>query len=411
MASKVFKRLWSIVALEGLILLAVVVYLRREGLPDGLPLSIQWLPWAALGAGALVSWRFRRSRLLFGVIVLVLADRGLARWGWAATEPTTVFHAIALLLPVNLFGLTLLTERGAVTRAGLARFGVIGVQVGLVLLLAASKLEWLATPMRLSVLPEGWFGWTPVAQPALAVFLATAGFMGTRLVACPNATGRGFLWASVAAFLALNASGGAPPASVYLSTGSLILIVSVIEASYFMAYRDALTGLPARRALNEELLRLNGQYTIAMVDVDHFKKFNDEYGHEVGDQVLRMVAAELERVGGGGTPYRYGGEEFALLFPGKFAEEVVPHLERVRESIESATFTLRGGGRPKRRPENPKPRRNAKRKRVSVTVSIGAAGRSDRRSAPSEVASFADRALYRAKKTGRNRVKVAGGGP
>jgi GGDEF domain-containing protein len=178
-----------------------------------------------------------------------------------------------------------------------------------------------------------------------------------------------------------------------------------------MAYRDGLTGLPARRALNEELLRLNGQYAIAMVDVDHFKKFNDDHGHEVGDQVLRMVAAELERVGGGGRPYRYGGEEFALLFPGKSAKEVVPHLERVRESIETARFTLRGRDRPRKRPDNPKPRRNAKRKRVSVTVSIGAAGRSDRRSAPSEVAGFADKALYRAKKTGRNRVKVAGGGP
>jgi diguanylate cyclase (GGDEF)-like protein len=283
--------------------------------------------------------------------------------------------------------------------------------VGLVLLLAASKLEWLVVPMRFSVLPEGWFGWIRVAQPAFAVFLATAGFMGTRLVLRPNATGRGFLWCSAAAFLALNVSTGGPLTSVYLFTGSAILVLSVIEASYFMAYRDGLTGLPARRALNEELLRLNGQYTIAMVDVDHFKKFNDDHGHEVGDQVLRMVARELERVGGGGTPYRYGGEEFALLFPGKSAEEVVPHLERVRESIETARFTLRGAGRPRKRPENPKPRRNAKRKRVSVTVSIGAAGRSDRRSAPSEVASFADKALYRAKKTGRNRVKVAGGEP
>ncbi len=185
-----------------------------------------------------------------------------------------------------------------------------------------------------------------------------------------------------------------------------------------LAIHDGLTGLHNHRyfrdSLDQELSRSSRHerpFSLVFMDVDHFKKFNDEYGHEVGDQVLRMVAAELERVGGGGTPYRYGGEEFALLFPGKSAEEVVPHLERVRESIETATFTLRGAGRPKRRPENPKPGRNAKRKRVSVTVSIGAAGRSDRRSAPSEVASFADRALYRAKKTGRNRVKVAGGGP
>ncbi len=301
-----------------------------------------------------------------------------------------------------------ITAVGAVTPAGLSRFGVIGIQVVLVLLLATSKLEWLATPLRLSVLPEGWFGWTPVAQPAFAVFLATAGFMGSRLVVRPNATGRGFLWASAAVFLALNASGGAPLAGVYLSTGSLILIVSVIEASYFMAYRDALTGLPARRALNEELLRLNGQYTIAMVDVDRFKRFNDRWGHEVGDQVLRKVASQMGRVGGGGKAFRYGGEEFALLFPGKDPKDVFSHLEDLRVAVEAEKFALRGRDRPKECPEGPTPKGRPP-KRVSVTVSIGAAGRSDGRSAPSEVITFADRALYQAKEAGRNTVRVANG--
>ena len=175
-----------------------------------------------------------------------------------------------------------------------------------------------------------------------------------------------------------------------------------------MAYRDALTGLLARRALNEALLRLNGEYTIAMVDIDCFKAFNDRYGHDVGDQVLRKVAVQLERVGGGGTAYRYGGEEFALVFPGRVPKDVLPDLEQLRVSIEEARFALRGKDRPKEKPENPQPSRKASNK-VSVTVSIGAAGRSDRRSAPSEVITFADRALYRAKKAGRNTVKVSNG--
>ena len=64
-----------------------------------------------------------------------------------------------------------------------------------------------------------------------------------------------------------------------------------------MAYHDELTGLPGRRALNEALLRVGSRYAVAMVDVDHFKHFNDAYGHEVGDQVLRMVAAQLDRGG------------------------------------------------------------------------------------------------------------------
>jgi GGDEF domain-containing protein len=142
-----------------------------------------------------------------------------------------------------------------------------------------------------------------------------------------------------------------------------------------------------------------------MVDVDRFKDVNDDFGHEVGDQMLRLVAAQLRRVGGGGNAFRYGGEEFAVLFTGKSVEEVVPHLERLRKNVEETAFTLRGPARPIEKPQTPVPTPSAG-KQVSVTVSIGVAQRADRRSAPSEALGLADAALYRAKKAGRNRVKT-----
>ena len=234
------------------------------------------------------------------------------------------------------------------------------------------------------------------------------GWLATRLVLHPNTTGRGFLWALIACFLGMTASSGVPISTIHFSAAGAILIVSTIEVSYFMAYRDGLTGLPARRALSEALLRLNGQYTIAMVDVDRFKTVNDRYGHEVGDRVLCKVATQLARVGGGGTAYRYGGEEFALVFPGRVAKDVLPDLEQLRASIENVKFALRRKDRPKERPENTKSNGRVPKK-VSVTVSIGAAGRSDARSAPSEVISFADKALYGAKQAGRNTVMVSNG--
>ena len=123
---------------------------------------------------------------------------------------------------------------------------------------------------------------------------------------------------------------------------------------------------------------------------------------------MRKVAVQLERVGGGGRAFRYGGEEFALVFAGRVPKDVLPDLEQLRVSIAEAKFALRGKDRPKEKPENPEPKRRVPKK-VSVTVSIGAAGRSDRRSAPSEVVTFADRALYRAKKAGRNTVKISNG--
>ena len=95
-----------------------------------------------------------------------------------------------------------------------------------------------------------------------------------------------------------------------------------------------------------------------MLDIDFFKKFNDRYGHDVGDQVLCMVASHIKRVGGGGRPFRFGGEEFSILFQGKSRDETIPYLENLRESIENAQFALRGKNRPKKPPKRPKKSKN-----------------------------------------------------
>jgi diguanylate cyclase (GGDEF)-like protein len=142
-----------------------------------------------------------------------------------------------------------------------------------------------------------------------------------------------------------------------------------------------------------------------MVDIDHFKRFNDRYGHEVGDQVLRMVASRLERVSGGGKAYRYGGEEFAVVFPGQSAADVMPHLESLRRAVEATCFVLRGRDRPRKKPAQPK-RPSGPRNAVLVTVSIGVADRGEKRRRRGDVIKAADKALYRAKNAGRNQVKA-----
>jgi len=156
---------------------------------------------------------------------------------------------------------------------------------------------------------------------------------------------------------------------------------------------------------------------VAAVDIDHFKKFNDTFGHETGDEVLRMVASRLARLTGGGQAFRVGGEEFSILFPGKSLAETLPHLEFLRADIEASTFRPRGGEERRVTPRGPD-RRNVRRKnirprsappqdRLSVTVSIGAAAPTVRTQLVEEVIKSADKALYRAKQSGRNRVEVA----
>jgi diguanylate cyclase (GGDEF)-like protein len=192
---------------------------------------------------------------------------------------------------------------------------------------------------------------------------------------------------------------------VYLTASAAILGAAVLQDTFRLAFRDELTGLPSRRALNERMMALGPNYTIAMLDVDHFKRFNDMHGHELGDQVLRMVAAKLERIGGGGRAYRYGGEEFIVLFPGKRLRDAWPHLEGLRKAIARHQVVVRGVDRPEQTPETPLPA--AARHpyaTVSVAVSIGVAERNTGLGTPSQVLRAADEALYRAKEKGRNRL-------
>src|SRR5207237_6301992 len=141
-----------------------------------------------------------------------------------------------------------------------------------------------------------------------------------------------------------------------------------------MAFSDELTGLPSRRALTDALIRLPELYTVAMIDIDHFKKLNDEHGHAAGDQVLRMIGSTLTRTEGGGRPFRYGGEEFAVLFPGKSPDDAVRYLEDLREAIEGTSFTIPGRERPKVRPDKPAASPGGRRS-VPLPGTIGVAER------------------------------------
>ena len=215
----------------------------------------------------------------------------------------------------------------------------------------------------------------------------------------------GLFWALAACFLALDPGRGGPLATFYFATAAAILAGSVVETSHALAYRDELTGLSSRRALNETLAGLSGTYCIAMVDVDRFKAFNDRHGHDAGDQVLRMVAARLSEVRGGGRAFRYGGEEFVLVFPGSGLEKAREHMEAARKAVAESSFTVRG---PERSLGRAKQRGSASdsSRRLCVTVSMGAAEAAGSRSRPEEVLKAADRALYKAKRAGRNRLSV-----
>ena len=123
-----------------------------------------------------------------------------------------------------------------------------------------------------------------------------------------------------------------------------------------------------------------------MLDVDEFKSYNDRFGHPAGDEALRIIGAILkENLRGADVAARYGGEEFCVLLPETGIEEAGAIAERIRSNIEQTEF-------PKRR----------------VTVSIGIASRTQETGSVQDLVSASDKALYHAKRQGRNNVQIYG---
>jgi len=243
-------------------------------------------------------------------------------------------------------------------------------------------------------------------HPGVMAFCGTLLFLLAQFLYRRDTLLAGFSGTLLAVFLGMIAATPFPAATIYFMAGGLILIIAAFEVSFSMAYVDELTSLQGRRSLNATLLNLGSKYAIAMIDVDHFKKFNDAYGHKTGDQVLKMIAARLENISGGAQTFRYGGEEFAAVFPGKTAREAWPYLEEYRQGVASTPFIVRSKGRRKRTAKQRGMLKTEGRKTVQITVSIGISSPDKHYNRPEEVLKAADKILYRAKKAGRNRVLV-----
>jgi diguanylate cyclase (GGDEF)-like protein len=388
------------------LLLGATVVLQTASIREAVATSALVYSWIIFGVGILLGWRFKRSQLVVALAVLFAAERAIAFFpvfGPSALVGRVVYSAVAVLLPLDLAAIAWLSERTMSTWPGRVVEGAILIQPLAIALLLRPELSSVAQAMQQGIVPSG-LHVTRLPAVALLAFLVAIAATALRFVVRRTVIQASLAWALLAALLGLNGIG--PATTVYLATGGLILIVSLIETSHRMAFSDELTGLPSRRALTDALMRLPELYTIAMIDIDHFKKLNDEYGHAAGDQVLRMIGSTLTRTEGGGRPFRYGGEEFAVLFPGKSVEEALPYLEDLREAIEASSFTLRGRDRPKLRPEKPV-RATGGRRRVEITVSIGVAEPDEGGLEPEDVIRAADQALYHAKRTGRNRICIA----
>ncbi|QSV45859.1 diguanylate cyclase [Geobacter benzoatilyticus] len=393
----------------GLIMATIWFFPQVAMLPSGKLALLPSAPYLIIAMGLLLSLYFHRGRPFFMFLVLSAvywSFQGHLRGAPAGIAATVLFQSACVLVPLNIAIFSLMRERGIVTVAGRLRFTFLGLQ--------ALFVGWAVEPGHVAVQQFLACRFTEnqilagliLPQPALPVIALGGIVVAARAIKSQSPIDAGLLGVMAAFTVACNGIATDHLTPVFMTTAAAILTLGVLKDSYNMAFKDDLTGLPSRRALNEQLTWLGRRYTVAMVDVDHFKWFNDTYGHDVGDQVLRMVASKLRSVGSGGKTYRYGGEEFAILFPRKGRDEIIESLEELRRTIADYQMRLRSSDRPNSPKEGKKLRHGSSRgnSTVSVTVSIGVSENNGDRRHPSDVIKAADQALYRAKGSGRNRV-------
>jgi GGDEF domain-containing protein len=372
-------------------------------------------PYFVLLLGSIISVWFNRGRAFIALASLFAAYAGYSialEFGVDSFTARAVFTAISVLVPLNVLIALVFPERGVAQHRN---YRWLLLALAEVLLVA-----WIASAGRSSLSGVAWHGvldhWLLKSPPAPVAgrLMFAAALVAAIARAWPRPAGEvrpldvGIAGGLVAFFIACEWARASGAFAIFMSAAGIVLLVSILQESHRLAFVDELTGLPGRRALEERLSGLGPVYTVAMIDVDHFKKFNDTHGHDVGDQVLKLVATRLAEIDGGGRAFRYGGEEFAVLFPERRLEEALPHLESMRSSIERYRMAVRGVDRPKDPETGSKMRAAAalalSDRTLSVTISIGAAERDGMLTAPGQVVRAADAALYRAKRAGRNRV-------
>jgi diguanylate cyclase (GGDEF)-like protein len=396
------------------ILLAAAVALAVSPVPPPSLAGLQTLgPYAVLLVGTGMGAWFNRGRTFIALASLLAAFAGYSfalDIGAASFAAHAVYTAAAVFVPLNFLLALVFPERGVSNHFNYRWLMLAVVEILFVAWVASAGRSSLSGTVWHDLL-QHWLLRSPPA-PVLGRLLFAAAFAAAVARAWPKIAQPetrpldiGLAASLVAFFFGCEWVNKAGAFAVFMTAAGAILLVSLLQESHRLAFRDELTGLPSRRALEERLHGLGPVHAIAMLDVDHFKKFNDTHGHDIGDQVLRLVATRLAQATGGGTAYRYGGEEFCVLFPESRLAEALPHVERLCAEIAAYQMAMRRDDRPKDAEIGTRLRSlRSPEKTLSVTVSIGIAEPEDQLSTPAEVLRAADQALYRAKQGGRNRV-------
>ena len=404
------RKLISVTLLPTILLLCSYFFISQlaKPLPYVIHVILPYLPYVIFIIGMGASWIFHHSREFNLFLLLTIIYISLNQYIWTPESKTDFQFAHLLLvslIPINYLLNFLLRERGILNQYGIRRFVILAAQLFFIAWVMEYPAPQLKEFLSLTYFEHNIFNLTDITQPLLVALAITGLIILLRLLQTSSTLVSGIFFSLIAITTALHFYQQPQLAIIYTLFAGLLLIISITTNAYFLAYLDELTNLPSRRAMVQSISTLGKNYCIAMVDVDHFKKFNDKYGHDIGDQVLKRLASQLRQVRGG-KAFRYGGEEFIVLFPNKNLHEAHLFCNELCKNVENSPFMLRDKKRPKTKQPGTQQRKQPEAKPLTITISIGVAEHSQDLANSEDVIKQADKALYKAKKNGRNQVAV-----
>lgn len=350
---------------------------------------------------ALLALYFKRSIPMFlSLIILIWQPIYIIE----QTTPLIQYHiSLSICIPLVFIFIGLQDEKGIYNKSGLAKF-VLSLFVLLVsyqLSQSVLILTALLQPILTFKIPF----FKQVNDASLILFFATLFLFIVKLIVKKDLKDLTLIIAFILSMIPFVFSFPPHETPWFLALSAGSMGVMLVREAYKMAFIDALTQIPSRRALEEYAAGLTPPFSICMVDIDYFKKFNDTYGHDIGDEVLKYVAKELKNVKGGGKAFRYGGEEFTIIFANKFNHQARKYLEDVRISIHKKKFIIRDKNRSQSGEYNRNKTSFKNNEEAKLSVSMGVCDTGDA-SHVYDMLILADKALYKAKESGRNCLKT-----
>ncbi|MBC7002362.1 GGDEF domain-containing protein [Photobacterium sp. BZF1] len=359
---------------------------------------VKSLPYILLPIVVFLGELFNQSRTSLAAILLLFSYHIIQTW---LQSPLSVpftklaYTFLAVALPLNLIFIQRLPERRLMSRTSVFFLCAVLLQfIGTTFLIDAIASFDLTLVWQQYLISFPLISKLPVA--IILLFIAVLTFHAMLIFKRNQPHDHALFISTLFSALTLTFFHYPMISSIAYSVLSLLLLTNLISCSHELAYIDQLTGIPGRRSLDTEIKHLGRTYSIAMIDIDHFKLFNDTYGHNTGDDVLRLVASILAKQSNNAKVYRYGGEEFTIIFKGRKQNDSMRYLEKIRKQVEAYPLKVQ---------DHPKGEHSMDNDTVStnITVSIGVSD-NHKMDNPHSVFKAADQALYRAKSNGRNQV-------